>query len=64
MIFQIGFQPQMIIKQNNQRGEISFDCFDRVREIGPPFSAEASCQVEAIQGQNEASIFDLSNVER
>ena len=52
------------IKQNNQLGVTSFDCFGRVREIGPPFSAEASCQVDAIPGQNEAFTFDLTNVER
>ena len=54
----------MFVKQNNHRGETSFDCFGRVREIGPPFSDEASCQVAAIPGQNEAFTFDLSNVER
>ena len=52
------------IKQNNHRGETSFDCFGRARKIGPPFLAEASCQVEGIQGQNEAFTFDLTNVER
>ena len=53
-----------MIKQNNQRGETSIDCFGRVRKIGPPFLAEASCQVGAIPGQNEAFTFDLTNVER
>ena len=53
-----------LIKQNNQRGETSIDCFGRVREIGPPFSAEASCQVDAFPGQNDAFTFDLTNVER
>ena len=43
----------------NQRGETSFWFFWRVREIDPPFFAEASCQVEAIQGQNEANILTL-----
>ena len=52
------------IKQNNHRGETSFDCFGRVGEIGPPFSAEASCQVGAFPGQNDAFTFDLTNVER
>ena len=41
-----------------------FDCFGKDREIGPPFSVEASCQVAAIPGQNEAFTFDLTNVER
>ena len=41
-----------------------FDRFGRVREIGPPFLAEASCQVEAIPGQNGAFIFDLTNVKK
>ena len=41
-----------------------FWLFWKVREIGPPFSAEASCQVEGIWGQNEAFTFDLTNVER
>ena len=53
-----------MIKQNNHRGETSFDCFGRVREIGPPFSAEASCQVDAFPGRNGAFTFDLTNVER
>ena len=57
-------QRLMVIKQNNQRGETSIDCFGRVREIGPPFSAEASCQVDAFPGQNDAFTFDLTNVER
>ena len=47
------------IKQNNHRGETSFDCFGRVGEIGPPFSAEASCKVAAIPGQNGANFFTL-----
>ena len=55
---------QYVVKQNNQRGETSIDCFGRVREIGPPFSAEASCQVDAFPGQNDAFTFDLTNVER
>ena len=53
-----------MVKQNNHRGETSFDCFGRVREIGPPFSAEVCCQVAAIPGQNEAFTLDRSNVER
>ena len=51
-------------QKKNHRGETSFDCYGRVREIGPPFSAEASCQVDAFPGQNDAFTFDLSNVER
>ena len=57
-------EVRFLVKQNNHRGETSFDCFGRVREIGPPFSAEASYQVTAIPGQNEAFTFDLTNVER
>ena len=41
-----------------------FWLFWKVWEIGPPFSAEASCQVEGIQGQNDAFIFYQTNVER
>ena len=52
-----------LIKQNNHRGETSFDCFGRVREIGPPLSAEASCQVDAFSGWNGGFTFDLTNVE-
>ena len=40
---------ESLIKQNNHRGETSF---------------EASCQVDAFPGQNDAFTFDLTNVER
>ena len=60
----VNFFGHPVVKQNNQRGETSIDCFGRVREIGPPFSAEASCQVDAFPGQNDAFTFDLTNVER
>ena len=53
-----------LIKQNNQRGETSFDCFVKVRKIGFPFSHSASRPFAAIFGENGADIFEVTDVER
>ena len=45
------------IKQKNQRGETSFDCFVKVRKIDFPFSHFASRPFPEIFGENWANIF-------
>ena len=58
-------KSKIFIDQTEQSNRWNlFWLFWRVREIGPPFSAEASCQVDAFPGQNEAFTFDLTIVER
>ena len=41
-----------------------FDCFVKVRKIGFPFSHSASRPFNAFLGENEADIFEVTNVER
>ena len=62
-VFDMHFKYLNYQTKQSQRWSL-FWLFWKVREIGPPFSAEASCQVGAIPGQNGAFTFDLTNVER